>query len=111
MVPHISAMVCVCSQFIGWHGTRAAEHGSKQASKQNKQVLGVSMLQAFDFETGLPKRCVKMESWPIMDRLSRPFWEHLGRAAVESFVPTKTTEGLLVMFDRCTPPFDHYSPR
>ena len=62
---------------------------------------GVVLLpQAFDFETGLPKRCVKMESWPIMDRLSRPFWDHLGRAALESFVPTETTEGLLVMFDR-----------
>lgn len=63
--------------------------------------LGIMLLrQAFDFETGLPKRCVKMVSWPIMDRLSRPFWEHLGRAALESFVPTKTTEGFLVMFDR-----------
>ncbi|KAL3138609.1 hypothetical protein ABBQ32_006374 [Trebouxia sp. C0010 RCD-2024] len=58
------------------------------------------MTKAFDFETGLPKRCVKMQSWPLMDRLSRPFWEHLGRAALESFVPTDTTEGLLVMFDR-----------
>jgi len=57
-------------------------------------------VQAFDFETGLPKRCVKMVSWPLMDRLSRPFWDHLGRAALESFVPTKTTEGFLVMFDR-----------
>ena len=58
------------------------------------------LLQAFDFETGLPKRCVRMESWPIMDRLSRPFWDHLGRAALESFMPTETTEGFLVMFDR-----------
>lgn len=58
------------------------------------------LLQAFDFETGLPKRCVRMESWPIMDKLSRPFWDHLGRAALESFVPTETTEGFLVMFDR-----------
>ncbi|KAA6419143.1 MAG: hypothetical protein FRX49_10883 [Trebouxia sp. A1-2] len=58
------------------------------------------MTKAFDFETGLPKRCVKMVSWPLMDRLSRPFWDHLGRAALESFVPTKTTEGFLVMFDR-----------
>ncbi len=60
----------------------------------------MSLLQAFDFETGLPKRYVRMESWPLMDRLSRPFWDHLGRAALESFVPTKTTEGFLVMFDR-----------
>lgn len=58
------------------------------------------MTKAFDFETGLPKRCVKMVSWPLMDRLSRPFWDHLARAALESFVPTKTTEGFLVMFDR-----------
>ncbi|KAL0043900.1 hypothetical protein WJX82_003428 [Trebouxia sp. C0006] len=58
------------------------------------------MTKAFDFETGLPKRCVKMVSWPLMDRLSRPFWDHLGRAALESFIPTKTTEGFLVMFDR-----------
>ena len=57
-------------------------------------------MQAFDFETGLPRKYVRMDSWPIMERLSRPFWEHLGRAALESFVPTKTTEGLLVMFDR-----------
>ncbi len=61
-------------------------------------------MQAFDFETGLPKRCVKMLSWPLMDRLSRPFWDHLGRAALESFVPTKTTEGFLVMFDRSESP-------
>jgi len=39
-----------------------------------------------------------------MDRLSRPFWDHLGRAALESFVPTKTTEGFLVMFDRSESP-------
>ena len=57
-------------------------------------------MQAFDFETGLPKRFVRMESWPLTDRLSRPFWDYLGRAALESFVPTKTTEGFLVMFDR-----------
>ena len=61
-------------------------------------------VQAFDFETGLPKRCVKMVSWPLMDRLSRPFWDHLARAALESFVPTKTTEGFLVMFDRSDSP-------
>lgn len=58
------------------------------------------MTKAFDFETGLPKRFVRMESWPLTDRLSRPFWDYLGRAALESFVPTKTTEGFLVMFDR-----------
>lgn len=58
------------------------------------------MTKAFDFETGLPKRCVKMESWPMEDRISRPFLYYLGRAALESFVPTKTTEGFLVMFDR-----------
>lgn len=58
------------------------------------------MVQAFDFETGLPRKYVRMDSWPLMERLSRPFWDHLGRAALESFVPTKTTEGFLVMFDR-----------
>lgn len=58
------------------------------------------MVQAFDFDTGLPRKYVRMESWPLMERLSRPFWDHLGRAALESFVPTNTTEGFLVMFDR-----------
>ena len=58
------------------------------------------MVQAFDFDTGLPRKYVRMESWPLMEHLSRPFWGHLGRAALESFVPTNTTEGFLVMFDR-----------
>ena len=59
-----------------------------------------TVLQAFDGSTGLPRRCVEMNSWPRMDRLGGSFWLHLKRALVESFFPTSTSEGVSVMFDR-----------
>ena len=77
------------------------KHANVDISAMMTEPLRNRLWQAFDFETGLPKRCVKMESWPMEDRISRPFLYYLGRAALESFVPTKTTEGFLVMFDRC----------
>ena len=95
------AVLC-CSQidvFSGSHHDKGC-HDSHHSYCMSGMPSCLCHMQAFDFETGLPKRAVKMLSWPLMNQLSRPFWDHLGRAALESFVPTKTTEGLMVMFDR-----------
>ena len=57
-------------------------------------------LQAFDHETGRPRRCVEMASWPKVKRFSRLLGGHLRRSLVECFVPTTTGEGISIIFNR-----------
>ncbi|KAK9818684.1 hypothetical protein WJX74_005716 [Apatococcus lobatus] len=58
------------------------------------------MVQAFDHETGRPRRCVEMASWPKVKRFSRLLGGHLRRSLVECFVPTRTGEGISIIFNR-----------
>ena len=58
-------------------------------------------MQAFDPASGLPRQSLEMESWPRMERMTETFGATVGRALVESFYATATTEGLSVIFNRC----------
>ena len=58
--------------------------------------------QAFDPATGEPKQSVEMEGWPRMERMTETFGATVGRALIESFWPSATTEGLSVVFNRCS---------
>ena len=42
-----------------------------------------------------------MESWPRMERMTETFGATVGRALLESFYATASTEGLSVIFNRC----------
>lgn len=59
-----------------------------------------AMTKAFDEATGLPRASIEMLAWPKMNRLSEAFGVILWRALMESFYPSSTSEGILVMFDR-----------
>ncbi|KAK9807907.1 hypothetical protein WJX73_000144 [Symbiochloris irregularis] len=58
------------------------------------------MAQAFNPASGLPFHYVEMESWPKMLRLSEGFLVLLGRAVLECFWSTNTSEGVSVLLDR-----------
>lgn len=53
--------------------------------------------------SGLPRQSLEMESWPRMERMTETFGATVGRALLESFYATATTEGLSVIFNRCAP--------
>ena len=56
--------------------------------------------QAFDPVSGGPQQCIDMESWPRMERMTETFGATVGRALLESFYATASTEGLSVIFNR-----------
>lgn len=58
-------------------------------------------MQAFDPVSGGPRQCIEMESWPRMERMTETFGATVGRALLESFYATASTEGLSVIFNRC----------
>ncbi|BDA43970.1 hypothetical protein COCOBI_05-1540 [Coccomyxa sp. Obi] len=58
------------------------------------------MAQAFDPMSGGPRQCIEMESWPRMERMTETFGATVGRALLESFYATASTEGLSVIFNR-----------
>jgi hypothetical protein len=58
-------------------------------------------MQAFDPGSGEPRQCVEMASWPRMERMTETFGATVGRALLESFYASATTEGLSVIFNRC----------
>ena len=58
-------------------------------------------VQAFDHETGRPKRYVEMLSWPRAHRLHRALPTVLAGVFWESFVPTKAAATMRMVFNRC----------
>ncbi len=50
--------------------------------------------------SGGPRQCINMESWPRMERMTETFGATIGRALLESFYATASTEGLSVIFNR-----------
>ena len=59
--------------------------------------------QAFDPLGGGPRQSIEMEAWPRMERMTETFGATIGRALLESFYATASTEGLSVIFNRCVP--------
>ncbi len=57
-------------------------------------------LQAFDYETGRPKRYVEMLSWPRAHRLHRALPTVLAGVFWESFVPTKAAATMRMVLNR-----------
>lgn len=57
-------------------------------------------MQAFDYETGRPKRYVEMLSWPRAHRLHRALPTVLAGVFWESFVPTKAAATMRMVFNR-----------
>ena len=62
--------------------------------------VGWMVLQAFDYDTGRPKRYVEMLSWPRAHRLHRALPTVLAGVFWESFVPTKAAATMRIMFNR-----------
>lgn len=58
-------------------------------------------MQAFDYETGRPKRYVEMLSWPRAHKLHRALPTVLVGVFWESFVPTKAAATMRMVFNRC----------
>ena len=61
-------------------------------------------LQAFDYETGRPKRYVEMLSWPRAHRLHRALPTVLAGVFWESFVPTKAAATMRMVLNRYSRP-------
>ena len=57
-------------------------------------------VQAFDYDTGRPKRYVEMLSWPRAHRLHRALPAVLAGVFWESFVPTKAAATMRMVFNR-----------
>jgi len=66
-------------------------------------------LQAFDYETGRPKRYVEMLSWPRAHRLHRALPTVLAGVFWESFVPTKAAATMRMVLNRYSRPQDNNS--
>lgn len=60
-------------------------------------------MQAFDHDTGRPKRYVEMLSWPRAHRLHRALPTVLAGVFWESFVPTKAAATMRMVFNRYPP--------
>ena len=71
--------------------------------------IHVACSQAFDHDTGRPKRYVEMLSWPRAHRLHRALPTVLAGVFWESFVPTKAAATMRMVFNRCatTQPSKH----
>ena len=61
-------------------------------------------LQAFDYDTGRPKRYVEMLSWPRAHRLHRALPTVLAGVFWESFVPTKAAATMRMVLNRYSRP-------
>ncbi|KAK9807020.1 hypothetical protein WJX72_010810 [[Myrmecia] bisecta] len=59
-----------------------------------------TMLQMFDPETGHPRKCVKMASWPRARKVRRTLPGVLWSTFVESLLPIKSAAGIRVIFDK-----------
>ena len=63
-------------------------------------VMHDCALQAFDYDTGRPKRYVEMLSWPRAHKLHRALPTVLAGVFWESFVPTKAAATMRMVLNR-----------
>ena len=78
-----------------WHGGQAQANLEAYAGSTQRWSL-----QAFDYETGRPKRYVEMLSWPRAHRLHRALPTVLAGVFWESFVPTKAAATMRMVLNR-----------
>lgn len=105
---HVAHTLLECTRIAALLQARLLSNISQDRIALSPALRTAAPTQAFDPMSGEPRQCIEMESWPRVERMTETFGATVGRALLESFYATASTEGLSVIFNRCG--FEGLSP-